>query len=123
MGLIDKDNPKSWVKFKSNLCENCRSLCCTMPVEIKIQDLIRLELAHEGENPKQVFSRLKKAGFIHSYRAKTGLFRLTQKSNDDCVFLNSNRKCSVYEKRPEVCRLFPEKMGLRLGFCPALKIK
>lgn len=93
-----------------------------MPVEIKSSDLVRLGLTNvdELENSiKKVAKRLKKEGIISSYREGTDLFMLTQKSNDDCYFLDSKtRLCTVYEKRPDTCRDFPTRMGPRVGSCP-----
>ena len=93
-----------------------------MPVEVKAADLVRLGLAFEDElldSPKKVFTRLSRHGIVRSYRASTELFMLVQKSNDDCVFLDSQtRLCTVYDKRPDVCRSFPN-IGLRPGYCPA----
>lgn len=92
-----------------------------MPVEIRLSDLIRLELTTEDEaqhSLKKLVKRLTKAGIIAGYRHGTGLFMLTQKNGRDCYFLNSlTRRCTVYEKRPDVCRQFPE-IGPRPAYCP-----
>lgn len=93
-----------------------------MPVEVRATDLVRLGLASIDEvegSKKKLAKRLIKEKVVSSYREGTDLFMLAQKPNDDCYFLDSKtRLCSVYEKRPEVCRLFPE-IGPRPGFCPA----
>ncbi len=92
-----------------------------MPVEVKAEDLIRLEIATIDElesSPKKVAKRLIKEGIISSYRESTGNFMLTQKANGDCYFLNTKtRLCEVYEKRPGVCRQFPS-IGPRPNYCP-----
>lgn len=119
---IDKDRPSTWKKYDETNCTRCRANCCSMPVEIKVEDLIRLEIAtrDEAENSiKKLAKRLRKEGYISSYREGTEFFMLTQKPNGDCYFLNSQtRLCSVYEKRPDTCRQFPSQMGTRVGFCP-----
>lgn len=93
-----------------------------MPVEIRLQDLIRLGLTDEDEasgSIRKLAKRLMKDGVIKSYREGTEFFMLTQKTNDDCYFLDSKtRLCTVYEKRPETCRDFPSIVGPRIGFCP-----
>ena len=93
-----------------------------MPVEVKVADLIRLGIASIDEatnSIRKLAKRLKKEGFISSYREGTEFFMLTQKPNSDCYFLNSQtRLCTVYEKRPETCRQFPAEVGTRVGFCP-----
>lgn len=117
----DKDKPWTWVKYRKGMCDGCYGSCCTMPVEIKGEDLVRLGLADVDEleqSPKRLAKRLIKEGVLSSYRESSGNFMLTQKANDDCYFLDSKtRLCTVYEKRPGVCRQFPE-IGPRPGFCP-----
>lgn len=121
----DKDKPWTWVKYREGLCQGCYGSCCTMPVEVKSEDLIRLGLTDEDEinqSPRKVAKRLMKEGVISSYRDGTGLFMLTQKPNDDCYFLDlKTRLCTVYEKRPGVCREFPN-IGPKPGFCPHRKV-
>lgn len=118
----NKDRPSTWKKYDSENCLSCRGNCCAMPVEVKVSDLIRLEVATQDEvdnSIKKLAKKLKKSGVISSYREGTEFFMLTQKSNDDCYFLNSStRLCSVYEKRPDTCRQFPSQIGTRVGFCP-----
>ncbi len=96
-----------------------------MPVEIRAQDLLRLNLVTEDEisnSLKKTAKRLKKEGVISTYRAGTDLFMLTQKANGDCYFLDERtRFCKVYENRPSTCRDFPAVMGTRTGYCPADK--
>jgi Fe-S-cluster containining protein len=119
---IDKDRPSTWKKYESDNCLRCKGNCCAMPVEIKASDLIRLEIATQDEvdnSVKKLAKKLKKEGYISSYRDGTEYFMITQKPNDDCYFLDSKtRLCSVYEKRPDTCRQFPSQMGTRKGFCP-----
>lgn len=96
-----------------------------MPVEVKFADLVRLGVVSaddEFTSRKKLVNRLKREGIIQSYREVSGNFMLTQKSNDDCLYLDSRtRLCLVYDKRPDVCRNFPVSAGIRPGFCPALK--
>ena len=121
MALPDKDKPWTWIRFQNGMCSDCYGNCCTMPVEIKFEDLIRLELTDEDEisrSPKKVAKRLIKEGIVQSYREATGLFMLTSRPNGDCYYLDPiTRLCRVYENRPGVCREFP-KVGPRPGFCP-----
>lgn len=124
--IVDKDKPWTWIKYKDGMCKACSGACCTMPVEIKGSDLIRLELTDEDElnaSPKKLSKRLIKEGIITSYRESSGNFMLTQKANGDCYFLNlKTRLCNVYEKRPSVCREFPA-IGPKPQFCPANRDK
>ena len=120
---VDKDRPSTWKKYSAENCTRCRANCCSMPVEVKLADLLRLGIAGVDEatnSIKKLAKRLKKEGFISSYREGTEFFMLTQKPNSDCYFLNSQtRLCTVYEKRPETCRQFPAEVGTRVGYCPS----
>ncbi|MEK6577759.1 MAG: YkgJ family cysteine cluster protein [Bdellovibrionota bacterium] len=121
----DYNRPSTWVPFRKGLCENCTAGCCSLPVEASAADLLRLELITEdeaAESLKKVATRLLKAGIIQGFQSKSQLFVIEQRRGRDCIFLDENRLCTVYEKRPEVCRKFP-KIGPRPGFCPAGKKK
>lgn len=117
----DIDRPSSWKSYRTEMCDNCWGGCCTMPVEVRLADLIRLGVATVDEaegSIKKLAKRLMKEGIIVSYRQGTEFFMLSQKANRDCIFLNSQtRLCTVYEKRPDTCRQFPA-IGPRPGFCP-----
>jgi hypothetical protein len=121
----DAQRPSTWVPFKKTLCPGCWAGCCTLPVEVSASDLIRLELVDEEEaavSLKAVAKRLLKERIIQAYNAKSQLFVLEQRYGRDCLFLGRDRLCTVYEKRPEVCRKFPS-IGPRPGFCPAKQKK
>ena len=83
-------------------------------------DLVRLGLVDENTHlisPKKVAAQLIKDGIVQSYRDRTGLFMLAQKSTRACIYLGDDARCTVYEKRPDTCRNFPQ-VGPRSGFCP-----
>ncbi len=126
MNSSDVQRPSTWMKYRKNLCEGCWAGCCTLPLEASAHDLIRLELITEdeaAESLKKVARRLMKEGYIQAFQAKSQLFIIEQRNGRDCIFLGKDRKCTVYEKRPEVCRSFP-KIGPRPGYCPGhLKAK
>ena len=123
MGSVDSDKPFTWVKYRDSLCANCIASCCMLPVEVKIEDLVLLGLVDAAEaetgSAKKIAQRLQKQKIVKNYRSATKLFLLEQKHGRDCVFLDTkSRQCTVYEKRPAVCRKFPTEMGLRLSYCP-----
>lgn len=118
--MTDTDRPSTWEKYKSGMCNGCWAACCTLPVEVSAFDLIRLDLITEDEaaaSLKKVAKRLMKEGFVKSFHPSRQLFILEQRYGRDCVFLGKDRRCTQYEKRPEVCRQFP-KIGPRPGYCP-----
>ena len=120
---VNFDLPSTWMRFRPSLCEGCLALCCSLPLEVDKQDLLQLGLISEDEvegSLKKVAKRLQSEGLIKSFRAGTGLFTLAQKLDGGCIFLDKDRRCSVYEKRPRVCREFP-KIGPKPGYCPCIK--
>jgi Fe-S-cluster containining protein len=118
---ITRTNYKTWVRYRKPLCKGCHSLCCTLPVEVSVADLQRMELVSAEETAfsiRKIGRKLKKQGYIESFRVELGLFTLRRHRNHDCIFLDENRLCKIYRKRPQVCRKFPE-LGPRPGYCPA----
>jgi Fe-S-cluster containining protein len=121
----DPQKPSTWKQYKNGMCEGCWAGCCTLPLEVSAYDLIRLELITEDEaahSLKKVAKKLMKQGFVQSYHANSGIFIIEQRGGRDCTFLDEKtRRCTVYEKRPEVCRTFP-KIGPRPGWCPQILV-
>jgi Fe-S-cluster containining protein len=122
ISIVDVDNCDTWTRYKSGLCNSCAANCCTMPVEVKLADLVRLELvdpfeaAHE--EPRNIAKRLQKAGLIERFNHKHHIFTLSRRANGDCAHLDAQtRRCTVYEKRPNTCRLHPQ-VGPKPGYCP-----
>ena len=122
MSYVDIDNTATWTKYKKGLCDSCVANCCTMPVEAKLSDLLRLEVVDpfeaEHEELRLIARRLKKEGIIDNYTPSDEIFTLARMANRDCLYLDTKtRRCTIYAKRPDVCRK-PPKVGPRPGFCP-----
>jgi len=122
IAIVNVDNCDTWSRYRNGLCNSCAANCCTMPVEVKLPDLVRLELVEpfeaEHEAPKQIAKRLQKMGVIEHFNFKHSLFTLSRRANGDCHNLDAQtRRCTVYEKRPTTCRLHPQ-VGPRPGYCP-----
>lgn len=63
----DINNIRTWVKYSKKLCDHCMALCCTLPVEVKALDLIRLQLMDKFEleyNPRVIAKRLTKPRWL-----------------------------------------------------------
>lgn len=116
----DIDRLDTWQKYRKGLCDSCNASCCTLPVEVHIDDLIRLGLVDEFEREeplKQIAKRLQREGVVERFHQKSSIFTLSRMSNDDCLFLDSHtRRCTVYDKRPTTCRNHPQ-IGPRPGYC------
>lgn len=114
-----QDRISQWTRYRSDLCNQCIAACCKMPVEITREDIRNLQIISEidGLSDKKIAKILQERKIIKNYRAATGLFLIQEKADGSCYFLVNNR-CTVYQKRPQVCRKFPIEVGNRLGFCP-----
>lgn len=117
---VDKENPSTWLKFTKNSCKTCIATCCTMPIEVRWEDLVRLKLITDEDLAlplKKVIARLKKEKIITAYREESSLFAMKQTNDGKCRYLIGNQ-CKVYKDRPLVCRAFPIETGWRHGYCP-----
>lgn len=114
------DRLETWARYYNGLCHGCHATCCTMPAEVRLEDLIRLGVVdafERDEPPKNIARRLMKEGVIEHFNQKLGRFTLTRLSNDDCLYLDrKSRLCTVYDKRPDTCRNHPH-IGPRPGYC------
>ncbi len=119
---VDVDRLDTWTRYRAGLCDGCAAYCCTMPVEVRLPDLVQLGLVDpfeaEHEAPKVIAKRLSKAGLIEHFNFKNSIFTLARRANGDCQFLDAvSRRCTVYEQRPATCRKHPQ-VGPKPGHCP-----
>ena len=81
-------------------CDRCTN-CCRWPGEVKLGDQEIEEIAQ--------FLKLTPDGFIQKYtrlRADRKGLALTDKPNDECIFLK-NGCCEIQAVKPQQCRGFP----------------
>ena len=116
----DLDNTATWAKYSPKLCHHCVASCCSLPVEVKAGDLVRMELVDEfslQEDPKYLARRLMKQRLVDHFHARTATFTLARRANGDCIYLDSHsRRCTIYSSRPDTCRNHPG-IGPRSGYC------
>ena len=116
----DIDRLDTWARYNKDMCYSCHSTCCTLPVEVRLSDLIRIGVvdAFEKDEPaKNIAKRLQKEGIVERFNQKSGIFTLTRLSNNDCLYLDrKTRLCTIYDQRPVTCRNHP-RVGPRPGYC------
>lgn len=99
--------PKDWVNFRCRLCGNCcRNLeGQLMPELLDVYNLARcLRERGEVEYIEDVYARYTHPDMLEGCYP---VFLMSTTGSDyACVFLKNGR-CSVYEARPRVCRLYP----------------
>lgn len=117
----DPDNTATWAKYAAKLCRHCAGVCCTLAVEVKTDDLVRLGVVDEfcrDEEPRLLARQLAKRGVIEHFHARTATYTLSRRADGSCLFLDQrDRRCTVYPKRPDTCRNHPL-VGPRPGYCP-----
>ena len=61
----------------------------------------------KGTNPEEI------VGAAHA-----ACFTMARRASGDCNFLDpQTRLCTVYDQRPETCRLHPQKKSPKPGYC------
>ena len=101
-------------------CEKCPGYCCTYSnIEITQRDIARLA-KHFGLDQARAEERFTKP----DAKGKARLLRHRQDTVFDsaCMFFDQEkRRCTVYEVRPRVCRIYPD--GTRCGYYDFLKFE
>lgn len=115
-------------------CDNCEEKCCPPRVVVSLFDLVRFI----GDGLEERISGQFK-GFVELFLSDDGkdvdltrphIFPVDTDVKD-CVFLDENQKCSIYEKRPLICRSYPvvvriaedrSRLALWLGGCQKYEI-
>jgi hypothetical protein len=72
-GRGDVDETSTWAKHKQRLCVPCRANCCTMPVEVMFDDMVRMDLlsVFDADVPmKKLANQLKKEGLVEHFNSK-----------------------------------------------------
>lgn len=117
----DPENTFTWAKYSGKLCRRCTATCCTLPVEVKNHDLVRLGLLDEfsrDDEPRLLARQLAKRGVIEHFHARSATYTLSRRADGSCLFLDhSEKRCTVYPNRPDTCRNHPL-VGPRPGYCP-----
>jgi Fe-S-cluster containining protein len=92
-------------------CAKCPGYCCTYPViTVTDRDVARLA-RHFGISEKEAERRFTKSAY--------GYKRIMRRKHDEhfgktCRFFDTDeRRCTIYEARPYICRAFP---GGRCGY-------
>ena len=87
--------------------KNCGICCCPVPIKREIYEANKDRLAKD--------SKVFEFDSMVIVQAPTG----------ECGFLNGEKRCSIYEDRPEVCRLFGDSQKAKFVtslMCPFLRV-
>jgi hypothetical protein len=119
---VDVDRCETWTRYRAGLCDSCQANCCTMPLEVRVRDLVRLGLVDafeaENEDPARIAKRLQKAKLVERFNSKAEVFTMARRADGDCTYLDAKtRRCTVYDDRPDTCRMHPQQKSPRTGYC------
>ena len=95
--FVDVDRLDTWSRYKAGMCDKCQAHCCTMPVEVRLPDLVRLgwvdPFEAEHESAKNIAKRLTKAGLVERMLRYPvdGLFNLRDVRNSSLHIFKSCR--------------------------------
>ena len=121
MTQADLRDTDTWTLYTDGLCQGCRGLCCHLSVEVTVDDLLRLEVIEPIDaqlSLQKIARKLRLQGVISGFSPTRAVFTLAKAPTGDCIFQDpQSRGCTLYAKRPETCRAFPQ-IGARLGHCP-----
>jgi Fe-S-cluster containining protein len=99
--IVEADSAEPW--FKDGLpftCTQCGDCCTGAPGFVWVTDEEIEKLAAFRGEPVREFREL------YTRKAR-GRVTLREKANNDCVFWDKGRGCTVYPVRPAQCRTWP----------------
>ena len=101
-------------------CSRCPGYCCSYPlIEIGKRDIARLA-KHFGLEYREAEERFTKFDAAEQVRALR--HRRDKLFKSACIFLDpKQRRCTIYEARPGVCRDYPD--SPRCGYYEFLKFE
>lgn len=107
MNRAEPVRPKDWVCFQCRRCANC---CRELENQLMLEPLDAYNLAHllrergEASTIDDVYMRYTHADLLEGCLP---IYMMNTVGTDHaCIFLKDGR-CSVYEGRPHVCRIYP----------------
>ena len=67
IAIVDVDRVDTWHRYRAGMCDTCAANCCTMPLEVQLSDLVRLQIVDQFEvdnvDVKVIAKRLLKMGY------------------------------------------------------------
>ena len=116
--LVDRDNITLSIDGKGDLkntfpvpaCDRCVKKCCPPRVMISLYDVARFM-----DDGMEDYVAGQFRGYVKLFLSEEGedvdlsrphMFP-TDPDAKDCVFLDKDKKCSIYERRPYICRSYP----------------
>jgi len=125
IAIVDVDRLDTWTRYRAGLCDTCAANCCTMPLEVQLPDLVRLELVDpfeaEHEELRHIAKRLLKARLIDHFNHKNAIFTMARRASGDCNFLDPKTRlctCMTSGPRPAACtrrRKAPSRVTALMG--------
>lgn len=101
--IIDLDD---FTPINKELCSQCGAECCDVSTPFSLEDIKQIKKKHK-----------KLLRGVKLVKSKADAYTLHKRGNTQCVFLSEDKRCKVYEDRPQICRDFGEKAYARCAYC------
>ena len=90
-----KDIDPSYEGVRDGVCEKCTD-CCSDKVPFSIDEIEKLSISHPAHMKGVEMEPIDNIGNKSAY---------LRTSDEKCIFLK-DRKCEIYETRPDICRVY-----------------
>lgn len=96
--LLHEIDYPDFMPIDKSFCGQCGSECCDSSTPFTKEDLA---------NIKKTNRKLLRG--VELIPSGNSAFTLRKRSNEQCVFLDENKRCKIYDIRPQICRDFGDK--------------
>lgn len=91
--------------INKEVCAQCGAECCDVSTPFSKEDIKRIKSKHR---------KLFRGVTVTPTLAEA--FNLHKRNNTQCVFLDENKRCKIYEDRPQICKDFGDKPFARCAY-------
>jgi Fe-S-cluster containining protein len=103
---IDGVEVDDFIPINKELCSQCGAECCDVSTPFNMEDIKRI---------KKKYKKLLRG--VKLVPTQADAYSLQKRGNKQCVFLDKNKRCKIYEDRPQICRDFGDKPWARCAYC------
>jgi len=92
--------------FFNGSCEECRAFCAAICCRGYTYIALTEEEANSGLYAYREASDTCECETCRKMRESAVRYAIAEVPDGSCIYLDGNRNCSIYEKRPEACRKY-----------------
>lgn len=84
-------------------CDACEHSCCKNPWLVEVDNVSANRLCQRSSQPINEFVQEK---LVKKKNHAWGIDQFVMKKETECIFITDSNRCTVYEQRPIICRLY-----------------